>query len=199
MITLTNVTKEYNGKKVIENLSFSFPEKGVVPVTGPSGSGKTTLIRLLMGLVKPDAGELQGVGEATFSCVFQEDRLLPWLTLKENVALVAPRDKELCEKWIAAMELTEAVRQYPDTLSGGMQRRCALARAMVRMEQANCNVLILDEPLKGLDDALKKRILKRIQDASKDILVIFITHDREELSLIQSGGWELRITGQSDL
>ncbi len=61
------------------------------------------------------------------------------------------------------------------------------------------NVLILDEPLKGLDDALKKRILKRIQDASKEILVIFITHDREELSLIQSGGGELRITSQSDL
>lgn len=199
MITLKHVTKAYNGQKVIDDLSFSFPEKGVVPVTGPSGSGKTTLIRLLTGLIKPDSGEISGLKKTKISCVFQEDRLLPWLTLEENVALVAPGEKALCEKWIAAMELTDAAEQYPDTLSGGMQRRCALARAMVRMEQANCNVLILDEPLKGLDDALKKRILKRIQDASKGILVIFITHDREELSLIQSGGGELRITGQSDL
>lgn len=199
MLTLTHVTKAYNGQKVIEDLSFVFPEKGVVPVTGPSGSGKTTLIRLLTGLIKPDSGEISGLEKTKISCVFQEDRLLPWLTLAENVALVAPKNKMLCEKWIAAMELTDAARQYPDTLSGGMQRRCALARAMVRMEQANCNVLILDEPLKGFDDALKKRILKRIQDASKEILVIFITHDREELSLIQSGGGELRITSQSDL
>lgn len=199
LITLENVTKIYNGRKVIDDLSFVFPQKGVVPVTGPSGSGKTTLIRLLTGLCKPDCGVIKGLEQAKISCVFQEDRLLPWFSLRENVALVCPKQKMLCEKWIAAMELTEAAEQYPDTLSGGMQRRCALARAMVRAEGAGCNVLILDEPFKGLDDALKKRILKRIQDASKDMLVIFITHDREELSLIQSSGGELRITGQTDL
>lgn len=199
MLTLEHVTKIYNERKVIDDLSFVFPEKGIVPVTGPSGSGKTTLIRLLTGLVKPDNGQISGLEKTKVSCVFQEDRLLPWLTLTENVALVAPKNKALCEKWIAAMELDDAATQYPATLSGGMQRRCALARAMVRMEDANCNVLILDEPLKGLDDALKKRILKRIQDASKEILVIFITHDREELSLIQGSGGELRITGQADL
>ena len=97
------------------------------------------------------------------------------------------------------MELTEASEQLPETLSGGMQRRCALARAMVRMEDAQCTVLILDEPLKGLDEALKKRILQKIQEASKKILVIWITDDSEELSLIQSGGGELRIAGQADL
>ena len=199
MLTLVNVTKEYNGKKVIADVSYAFPQKGIVPVIGPSGSGKTTLIRLLLGLIKPDAGEIRGLEEATFSCVFQEDRLLPWLTFKENVSLVAPNADTLCEKWIAAMELSEAAGQYPQTLSGGMQRRCALARAMVRMEDANCNVLILDEPLKGLDDALKKRILQRVQDATKDSLVIYISHDAEELSFIQSSGRELRIAGQADL
>ena len=199
MLTLTNVTKEYNGKKVIVDVSYAFPKKGIVPVIGPSGSGKTTLIRLLMGLIKPDSGKISGVEQTKFSCVFQEDRLLPWLTLKENVALVAPKAHDICEKWIAAMELAEASEQYPETLSGGMQRRCALARAMVRMEAADCNVLILDEPLKGLDDALKKRILQRVQDATKEILVIYISHDAEELSLVQSSGRELRITGQADL
>lgn len=199
MITLKEVTKIYNGRKVIDDLSFAFPEKGIVPVVGPSGSGKTTLIRLLTGLIKPDSGEISGLEQTKVSCVFQEDRLLPWFTLKENVALVCPKEKALCEKWIAAMELTDAAGQYPNTLSGGMQRRCALARAMVRAEGAGCNLLILDEPLKGLDDNLKKRILKRIQDASKDMLVLLITHDREELSLVQSSGGELRITGQTDL
>ena len=175
MISLSNVTAGYPGKIVLQNLSLSLPEQGAVAVMAPSGFGKTTLLRVLAGLLKPQSGMVSGLENKKISFLFQEDRLLPWLTAEKNVALVS--DAEKARFWLHQMEITEP-GQYPHAMSGGMQRRVALARAMA----FGGDVLLLDEPLKGLDKALRARVAARIKDQFP--LTLLSVHDQEEAELM---------------
>ena len=172
MITLQNVTCAYEGKTVLQGLSFAFPERGCVGILGPSGAGKTTLLRLLMGQIKPAGGTLTGLEDSRISVVFQEDRLLSQLTPAQNVALV--NDSLDPRGFLAAMALSDAAEAPLSSLSGGMRRRVSIARAL----QYGGDVLLLDEPFKGLDDALRARILPVIKSAFP--LVIVTLHERRE-------------------
>jgi len=176
-IRFENVTAGYGEKVVIESRSFTFPETGVVAVTGASGKGKTTVLRLLCGLLKPMAGNISGLEEKKVSFVFQEDRLLPWSTVEENVAVVG--EKTLARELLEEMELFDRLDAYPNALSGGMQRRVALARALCFQG----DVLLLDEPFKGLDDALKERLIPRVRARAGGLIVIS-THDLSEAALL---------------
>ena len=185
-VRIKNLCKKYGDNKVLENFSADFPETGAVCIWGASGIGKTTLTNIIMGLEKPDSGEIEGIDPDRISCVFQEDRLLPWNTLYENASIsVDPKEcSGLCQKWIEAVELWEDRDKYPDELSGGMKRRCALARALIRAEHSRCEILIMDEPFKGLDADLKNRIISKITPLWEKMLAIIITHDREEAESI---------------
>ena len=175
MKRLTNVTAGYPGKAVLRNLSLSLPEQGAVAIMAPSGFGKTTLLRLLAGLLKPEAGTMSGLENKKIAFLFQEDRLLPWLTAEKNVEIVS--DKEKARSWLNEMEIPEP-GQYPHEMSGGMQRRAALARAMAFGGDA----LLLDEPFKGLDEALRGRIAARVRDQFS--LTVLSVHDQEEAALM---------------
>ena len=168
-------------KNVITGLSFELPDGGTVAVMGESGSGKTTLARLLLGLEKPDSGEISGLEGRRVSVVFQEDRLLPWLTARGNIAAALPRerakDRAFADELLAEVELTDSAEKPIRELSGGMQRRVAIARAL----GFGGDLLILDEPLKGLDEELQKRIVPRIKARFSTILLI--THSLEEAAL----------------
>ena len=139
MIRLDHVYKGFNGNAVLEDISLALPEKGFCAITGRSGRGKTTLLYLIAGLYKPDRGSIQRNGE-TISMVFQEDRLLPWETAAQNAAIASTR--EIAAKLLTELGLGAELDKYPRELSGGMQRRVSIARALA----AKADVYIMDEP-----------------------------------------------------
>ena len=180
-ISLKNVFFSYGDKPVLADFFCELPDAGIVCLSGPSGCGKTTLLRLLAGLETPTAGTIENV-PAQVSIMFQEDRLLPWATAKENVSLVlnTPDAGETAETWLDAVGLSDVHAALPDALSGGMQRRVALARALA----APSELLLLDEPFTGLDRALVETLAALIREIAREKPVIMVTHNAEEIDLL---------------
>lgn len=177
-IVLSGVSKTYEGKTVLQDVSLRFEEGKVTAIMGPSGQGKTTLLKILLGLEDCE-GTVSGMEGRRPAVVFQESRLLPWLSLKQNLELVCGpgKDREITEA-LSLMELTDAADKKPSELSGGMQRRGALARAIAY----GGDILVLDEPFTGLDEALKERIAGKLaaQWRAEKKTVLFVTHDSAE-------------------
>ena len=174
-ILLTDVSLRYGDKLVFDRFSLALPDAGLVCVLGPSGCGKTSLLRLLAGLTQPDSGGVSGVESLVPSMVFQENRLLPWLTALENVSLVLDDGDAEARRWLEQVELGGELDKLPGQLSGGMQRRIALARALAY----GGDYLLLDEPFSGLDSALAERMLDLIRKLYAGKLVVMITHDKD--------------------
>jgi NitT/TauT family transport system ATP-binding protein len=177
-ISAKNLCKSFDGTPVIKNLSFSFDKGSVNLILGASGIGKTTLIRILAGLDTADSGELLGIVSDRISFLFQEDRLFPWLNAEENVKAVI-KNKEsypLARKLLSELSLDDAIKKFPSELSGGMMRRVAIARALA----SDGDILILDEPLQGLDSETKKQTVNVIKKYSEGKTVIIVTHSPSE-------------------
>lgn len=172
-----NVSFSYGEKKALKDFSYDFPEKGIVCLFGPSGCGKTTVFRLICGLETPQQGSIENLPQMP-SVVFQEDRLLPWKTVKENIKIAGLHE----DMWLEMVGLKEAEDQYPKELSGGMQRRVALARAF----SAEYDVLLLDEPFTGLEEERILDLAKIIKEIAKEKLVLMITHKIEEAQLCEA-------------
>ena len=181
MISFQNVSFAYDNKPIINDLSFSLPSGGIFRFNGPSGCGKTTLLRLLAGLETPLSGTITRPEGLTLSMVFQENRLLPWLTAEENVAFVCS-DPVRVEQALKAVLLWEDRQKYPEELSGGMQRRVAIARALAY----GGDLLILDEPFTGLDEQLCHVIAAAILHEYADKLILLVTHSEEEAALFSA-------------
>ena len=197
MIELTDVTHSYDEKAVISNLSFTFPSKGVFALMGPSGCGKTTLLHLLAGLTKPKSGTVASTHQQV-AMAFQEPRLLPWLSCEDNVKLVLTERQDAAEiaaKWLKALELSDAAKQLPSALSGGMKQRLSLARALAY----GGDLFLFDEPFSALDPDLKARIAPLIKEATKHALVILVTHDLEDAQLLDATVLECNGTPMSSL
>ena len=190
MLKLLDLTKKYGDKTVIDHLTYDFPTSGAVALMGPSGCGKTTLLRLVAGLEKADGGTVEKEG-LRLSYAFQEPRLVPTLTCRENVTLVLPKDRDLAaaDDLLTAFELRDAACQLPAALSGGMRQRVSLARALAY----GGDVLLLDEPFSALDEALKARVAAVIRERTKNALLLMVTHDEGDAALL--GATVLRCTG----
>lgn len=181
---LVNLSKAYGTLPVIEGLSLEFRKGSVTAVLGPSGCGKTSILNILAGLDHAYTGSLQGFGKAGAAYVFQEDRLMPWMSARANVEFVLRPFMDKKRRTAAALKAMEAVGlagsadQLPEQLSGGMRRRVALARAFAFPSE----VLLLDEPFSALD--LKTRI--SVMDLFLDLrqsdgrTAIVVTHDVRE-------------------
>lgn len=178
-IELNNISKSYNGRNVIDDLSFTFEARKPVVIEGESGIGKTTLIRIITGLEQADAGKVvfEGAHETCrFAPVFQETRLIASLDAVANVKLACP---ELTEDKIVS-ELTKLIAQEEihkkiSELSGGTARRVEIVRAVL----APSDVIIMDEPLTGLDDDNAARAVSYIRDNIGGR--IFITSSHSDL------------------
>ena len=172
-LEICGLTKRFGEKTLFEDLDLTLAEPAVL--WAPSGWGKTTLLRILMGLEAPDSGTVQGVGRV--GAVFQEDRLCPQLTALENVLLTAGRKKEReARDILARLGLGESLAVPAAELSGGMRRRCALARSLC----AEFDLLVLDEPFKGLDEANRRAAMDAVCAVSDDKTVLLVTHDAAE-------------------
>lgn len=169
-IAFQNVEMAYDGKTVFSNLTYTFCLTGITALMGESGCGKTTLLRLLCGLEVPKNGEIVGMPQK-YTFMFQENRLLPWATVLENVAAVC--NVPTAERWLAAVGLSQEANSLPSALSGGMQRRVALARALAHQS----DVLLLDEPFKGLDVELRSKMIQLLQEQAQLRPILFVTHD----------------------
>ena len=175
MIELKDVTMRYGDKTVFSGLSLRLDTPGRYAVLGASGCGKTTLLRLIAGLQKPTSGRIVVDPAIRMSLCFQEDRLLPWRTALQNVALTCPgKDaEETARTWLARVGLEAECGAMPDALSGGMKRRVALARALAM----DAPVLLLDEPFRALDERTHEAMLALIKEQTAGRLLVLVTHD----------------------
>ena len=182
MIELKNVTMAYGGKTVFENLSLRLDAPGAYALLGPSGCGKTTLLHLIAGLQKPVSGSVLRDESQPVAFCFQEDRLLPWYTVRENIALVLPdaleREEALrrADMWLERVGLRGEGGSYPAQLSGGMKRRASLARALA----FDAPVLLMDEPFRALDENTHQDMLRLVRACAEGKLLILVTHDEKD-------------------
>ena len=178
---------------ILENITLDVREGEFLCIVGPSGSGKTTLLRMLAGLVKATAGEVQFRGQVVSgpsrerAIIFQDysKALLPWRTVAGNIALSLeaegnrPADQQpIVAGLLAKMGLERAADQYPGQLSGGMQQRVQIARCLAQRPK----ILLMDEPFGALDAMTRQALQDEILGLSGDqrMTVVFITHDLEE-------------------
>ena len=178
-VSCRSLSKSFGDKLVLDDLTINFEAGCVTAVMGPSGEGKTTLARIIAGLETADEGVTEFSEPARISFLFQEDRLLPWLNIYDNIALAkggaecSARVRALAER----LEIGDTLWQLPAALSGGMKHRAALARTF----NADSNLLILDEPFRGLDEALKERIVNKLWESeTAGKTVILITHNKDD-------------------
>lgn len=184
-IRIENLTKSYEDKKVLNQLNMTFPQGKISCLMGPSGIGKTSLLHLIMGLIKPDSGRILGCEGKKITAVFQEDRLIEHWDAVKNIKLVC--DKSVTEdqilKELKEVGIEEGRGQPVGSFSGGMKRRVAIIRAVL----AGFDILILDEPFKGLDEALKRRVADYLLQKTAGKTVIVVTHEKTEAELLGAG------------
>ncbi|HXA94292.1 MAG TPA: ABC transporter ATP-binding protein [Candidatus Dormibacteraeota bacterium] len=193
-VELTGISKRFGATEVLRGIDLTVGRGELVCLLGPSGCGKTTLLRILAGLVHPDAGRVRIRGrdvthmpayERQLGLVFQSYALFPHMTVRDNVAFGLDarriRGPEVGQRIARVLELVHLGgldRRYPRQLSGGQQQRVALARALV----LNPDVLLLDEPLSNLDARLRQEVRDEIRALQQEtgITTVLVTHDQEE-------------------
>lgn len=177
-INIRNLTKKYGKKEIFKNFSLEIETGKVTALMGKSGFGKTTLIRILMGLEKYDEGKIKGLENQKISTVFQEDRLCENLSAITNISIVCEKETSIREisAELEKIGLKESQNKPVKTLSGGMKRRVAIIRCIM----AKSDIIIFDEPLKGLDEITKKNVIRYLKEKIRGKTVIIVTHDIEE-------------------
>ena len=174
-LAFEHVHMTFGEKTIFSDLSLCFSCPGQYAVLGPSGRGKTTLLRLIAGLETPLAGRIILPERARICFCFQEDRLLPWKTVLENILLVCP-DEKAARFWLHQTGLSGEENSYPASLSGGMKRRASLARALAY----DADILLMDEPFRALDEQTHAQMLALVREAAKGKLLILVTHDESD-------------------
>ena len=177
MILCEHLSLSFGEKAVLRDFSLTIPDWGVIALQGPSGCGKTTLLRILAGLERPQAGTLKDLSPQQTALLFQDDRLLPWRTARQQLTDVLPRSRwDEVPTLLELVELSGEESAYPAQLSGGMGRRLALARCLA----LESKLYLLDEPFAGVDLPRALRILERLRTWGAPILLV--SHEPELLA-----------------
>lgn len=176
-LSLENISKSYGENSVLRGISLSVGNESVA-VMGKSGSGKTTLLRIAAGLEKPDSGTVKTDGRIAFS--FAEPRLFESISVLENVTCVIDGDEkenaERAKEILSSLAITDVYEKKPSELSSGMAQRVSLAR-MIASDRSIC---LLDEPLRGLDEATKAIVISALQKHLRGKCALIVTHSKEE-------------------
>jgi NitT/TauT family transport system ATP-binding protein len=181
VIRFERVSLAFDALHVFDGLDLHIDDGQIVGIVGPSGVGKTTVLKLISGILKPDAGTVR-VTEKTMGYIFQEPRLLPWRTAVDNVAVVLRpkgRDRrearEVARVWLEKVGLKGFADYHPAELSGGMAQRVSIARAFA----VEPDLLLLDEPFSNMDASLKSSLMRLLSTmiAERPTTVVYVTHD----------------------
>ena len=178
MLDVLHLKKEFKGLPVLEDLNLHVGQREITAIVGPSGCGKSTLLNLIAGINGNYQGKIENRAKKT-GYVFQEDRILPCLTVYDNIRIVRDDvDPGRIMQLIEQMHLTGFERYYPDQLSGGMRQRCGIARAFYYGSE----LLLMDEPFKSLDYSLRQEMLTYLKALweQEQNAVLFVTHDIDE-------------------
>jgi len=181
---MNNIVLHYGDLKVLDNFSIKGEKKEFISLFGPSGIGKTSILNVLAGILKPNSGSVSRDFKR-IAYVFQEPRLLPWLTVEQNMEIGLHRlnkdrnkRKKAVQKLLPKIGLGEFGEYYPEQLSGGMKQRVSIGRAFVIQP----DLLLLDEPFSGLDDSLKNEMQDLILTLKNWHMctTVMVTHDIRE-------------------
>lgn len=183
MISIKNINKTYKNVTALHDVSLDINQGEFIALVGMSGGGKSTLLRLIAGLEQPTSGSVtidQASSKSLMRVMFQEDRLLPWMSVLDNLSF-GSKDKNTkahAKELLELVELDDYANQYPTQLSGGQKQRVALARALMSHPQ----ILLLDEPLGALDALTRRKMQDLILDIcqKQNLTTILVTHDVEE-------------------
>lgn len=178
-IELKNLCKSFENNKVLNNVNAIFNCNEINCLLGNSGCGKTTLLNILMGIYSADSGCVLGLNDRKISAVFQEDRLCENMNAIKNIRLVCSKnisDEKIINDLIF-IGLKESLYKPISKLSGGMKRRVAIVRALIY----NSDILIMDEPFKGLDETTKMNVIEYIKNNTHNRTTILVIHDERDI------------------
>ena len=176
MITIKNLSFNFEKRKILDDLSLTVKKGENVALIGVSGSGKTTLLKLICGILKPHAGTIE-TPPHSHSYMTQQDLLLPWRTVRDNIALPLeleklPRPPSEIEELMHKLEIATLGDRFPAELSGGEYKRVMLARALIPKRE----ILLLDEAFSSLDLPLRDKIYTRLREINQ-ATTLLVTHD----------------------
>jgi len=183
-ISIRNLNKSYKNEEIFKDFNIEFSDESINCIIGKSGCGKSTLLNIIAGLTEIQSGEVSGVSLNDISYVFQEDRLIEWLTVKGNLEITL---KKYFDQFVMDDKIDEILNlvgiydiknKYPNALSGGMRQRVNIARAFGKPSK----VILMDEPFKSLDYKLKYTIIDEFKNLlnKEKRMVILVTHDLDE-------------------
>lgn len=186
MIKIRNLSKNFGDLSVYDHFNLDIKPNKVTTILGPSGCGKTTLLNMISGSLNLDSGSIEGVDKTKLSYLFQEPRLLPWLSAEDNIKFVLNENisvvDEKIKTYLSMVDMFSHKDAFPKELSGGMMQRVAIARAFA----VDSSVLLMDEPFKSLDFELKLNLVKIFKKlwAKDQRTVVLVTHDVRIAALI---------------
>lgn len=184
-ILMEKINKSYGDKEVLRDFTTKFEEGTVTFITGESGIGKTSIIRILMGLEGYQSGSISGLEGKEISVVFQGDCLCDKLSLDKNLSMVIDGQQvkeQYLDRLLGIFGLEGYRHKRVAELSGGMKRRLAILRAILYPH----NLMILDEPFKGLDEENKKLVMGQLAKGLVGKTAIIVTHDKTEIDFFRS-------------
>lgn len=180
MIRFNSVCFSYGKRTVLRDFNLEIPKGERICLFGESGVGKTTVLRLIMGLEKANSGCIEGLENKKISAVFQEDRLLPFKTVLENLTLFGTEEKAL--EFLGELGISDAKNLLPEKLSGGMARRVAIARALM----LDADIYIFDEIFNGIDDDNVRKTAELINKTVMGKTVVIVSHNKRDALLLSA-------------
>ena len=181
-IIITDLCKTFDDNEVLKNVNITLKDNSIYCLMGSSGIGKTTLLRILMGLERADSGSVSGIDTKSISCMFQEDRLIPYLSAIDNVRIVlhGKNNRDEIRNNLLSILPDDSLDIPVSSLSGGMKRRVALARALSYPGK----LIILDEPFTGLDKDTKLNVIDYILKMRNNRTLLIATHRTDDVNLL---------------
>ncbi len=181
-IIITDLCKTFDDNEVLKNVNITLKDNSIYCLMGSSGIGKTTLLRILMGLERADSGSVSGIDTKSISCMFQEDRLIPYLSAIDNVRIVlhGKNNRDEIRNNLLSILPDDSLDIPVSSLSGGMKRRVALARALSYPGK----LIILDEPFTGLDKDTKLNVIDYILKMRNNRTLLIATHETDDANLL---------------